>query len=66
MEESYRESAYRFYVTDALQNIPQNKYSKRRFYDIIYTDMQKTHYAEKSGDEIAVDIMKRAGLSFGG
>ena len=55
--------AYRFYVADSLQNIPQNQYTKRRLYDIIYGDVEEQ---EVNGDEIAVDIMKRAGLSFGG
>ena len=54
--------AYRFYVTDSLQYIPQQRYTTKRFYDIIYAKPEDT----RTGDEIAVDVIKKAGLSFGG
>lgn len=54
--------AYRFYVADSLQNIPQNQYTTKRLYDIIYGKEDEII----DGDEIAADIIKRAGLSFGG
>lgn len=62
LEESDRDMAYRFYITDALQNIPQNKYNVKRFYDIINPKPEDN----RSGDEIAVDVISKLGLSFGG
>lgn len=53
--------AYRIYVTEALRNIPQGQWSQKSFYDII----NSTEKEEESGDEIVMDIVKRAGLSFG-
>ena len=54
--------AYRYYVTDSLQNIPRNKYTTKRFYDIIHPKP----IDNKSGDEIAAEVIRAAGLTFGG
>jgi hypothetical protein len=62
LDESKRDLAYRFYVTDALQNIPQNRYNPKRFYDILYPRPED----DRSGDEIAAEVIRNAGLHFGG
>ena len=58
-DEYAREMTYRLYVANGLQNIPQNKYSMTSLYDLLYNQSE-----DKDGDEIAVDIMQRAGLKF--
>lgn len=57
-----REMAYRIFVTDSLQLIPQNKYLTTRYKDSIKTKKKDN----RTGDEIAADVIKRAGLSFKG
>lgn len=63
VNEYSREEAYRIYVTKSLQLVPQQKYMQSS-----YTDMLKSMYKkpepQKSGDEIVIDIIKRAGLKF--
>lgn len=61
LNESNREEAYRIYVTKSLQLIPQSKYLKNDYVDLLDTKPQET----RSGDEIVIDIMSRAGLKFG-
>lgn len=61
IEENNREEAYRFYVTKSLQLMPQNKYITASYQDVLTPKKIDT----RSGDEIAIDIMKRAGLKFG-
>lgn len=61
IEEKQHELAYRIYVTEALRGIPQGQYSQKSFYDIITSKPQE----QKSGDEIAMEIIMKAGLSFG-
>lgn len=62
MDESVREQAYRIYVTRSLQLAPQQKYVK-----MSYEDALKPQKVERrSGDEIMMDIITRAGLRFGG
>ena len=63
LEDEKHEKAYRIYVTEALRGIPQGKYSQKSFCDII--NEVETEEAAKSGDEIAVEVMRKAGLSFG-
>lgn len=63
MDEERHEMAYRIYVTEALRYIPQGTYSKKSFCDII--NEVENDEAAKSGDEIAVEVMRKAGLSFG-
>lgn len=56
-----REEAYRFYVTKSLQLVPQNKYISTSYEDVL----KPKKIDNRSGDEIAIDIMERAGLKFG-
>lgn len=60
-----RDLAYRIYVTDCLRmatenvaKMSQGSYTSARFYDIINP---KT-VDNRSGEEIAADIIKRAGI----
>lgn len=64
--ESTRKRAYEAYVTDALKNMNKSiaerfggSYMTARFADIFE---KKTQEHEMSGDEIAEDIIRRAGL----
>ena len=50
--------AYRFYVTNSLQNIPQNKYITKTFYDMLYPEPQD----DRSAEEIVDDVVAKAGL----
>lgn len=60
IDEYNREEAYRFYISKSLQLIPQNKYLK-----VEYTDLLKPQEVDlRSADEIAADIIQRAGLHF--
>ena len=59
--------AYRIYLTDALRVLTENtaKFAggsmiNIRYFDVI--DTQKKNPEKKTGDEIVVDIVKRAGL----
>ena len=58
-----RGETYRIYVARSLQLIPQNQYMTKTYYDII---KQPQKQDLRTGDEIAADVMKNAGLSFGG
>lgn len=53
--------AFFIYVTDSLQNAPQNKYMTDRFYDIIYKNTGR-HRDTRTGDEIAAETIKKLGL----
>lgn len=62
--ERYHDDIYRAYITDALQAITSNtsmyaggQAIQQRYYDIINRKQDK-----RSGDEIAADIIKKAGL----
>lgn len=62
---------YQTYVTDALMAITNNIFHafggaeiKMRYFDIAKSEQVETD--ERTGDEIAADIISRAGLSFGG
>lgn len=60
IEQENREEAYRIYVTKSLQLAPQHQCLR-----LSYLDFLKPQKIDKrTGDEIAADIMKRAGLSF--
>ena len=61
IENNSREEAYRIYVTRSLQLIPQSKYITVDFKDVI----TPKKIDSRNGDQIAEDIMKQAGLSFG-
>lgn len=53
-----REEAYRIYVTRSLQLIPQNQHIVKAYDEIIHP----VEVDNRSGDEIAADIIERAGL----
>ena len=60
-----RDLAYRIYVTDCLRMVSENTaklsqgtYTEARFYDII----NPKPVDKRTGEEIAVDIIKRAGI----
>ena len=60
-----RDLAYRIYVTDCLRMVTENTakmsqgaYTSARFYDII----NPKPVEKRTGEEIAADIIKRAGI----
>ena len=59
-EEDDRELTYRIFITRSLQLIPQNKYLKKDFYEYLNPVVEDN----RSGNEIVLDIMHRAGLHF--
>lgn len=61
IEEYNRDEAYRFYITRSLQLVPQNKYLKDSYFDVLTPKKVDT----RSGDDIVRDVMARAGLKFG-
>lgn len=60
IEDNNREEAYRIYVARSLQLAPQSKCLKMSYADII----SPQNVDERSGDEIVMDIMLKAGLKF--
>lgn len=56
-----RTAAYRIYVTDSLFYMGQNMHPTTRFVDVLNKKQDN-----RSADEIAVDVIIGAGLSFGG
>lgn len=62
LEEEGRLWTYRFYVADSLQNIPQNKFIQSNLYEFLYNPQPVD---ERTGDEVAADVIARAGLIFG-
>lgn len=62
LDEYQREEAYRFYLGKSLQLIPQNKWLKNDYF--YFVNLEKKPRESRSGDQIAADIMKRAGLHF--
>lgn len=68
VKEWTKEEAYRVYVTDALKAIASNTAPMAeegtimnfRFVDMVQTD--RGNEEEKSGDEIAIEVIKNAGL----
>lgn len=61
IEENDRTEAYRILVSKNLQLAPQGKYLDMNYTDIIQPEKKED---QKSGSEIALDIIKRAGLNF--
>lgn len=49
---------YRIYISDCLNLINQRKYLTKRFADMVYKDVSP----KKSGDEIALEVIRKAGL----
>lgn len=60
-EELKRGEAYRIYVTDSLNLQGQNKYLSMRYYDMINPKPND----ERTGDEIALEVIKKAGIKMG-
>lgn len=58
IEQDVEEYAYRVYMTDAAQLTPQSKYLTVRWAELV----DRKPVDERSGDEIAADIIARAGL----
>lgn len=56
-----RDEAYRIYVSKSLQLIPQNKYVAKDLKEIFHPEMSDN----RTADEIASDVLKKAGLNFG-
>ena len=61
IEENNRDEAYRIYVSKSLQLIPQNKTLKIDYLDLLNPKKVET----RTGEEIAMDVIKNAGLKFG-
>lgn len=51
---------YRYYVTDSLYYAKRDSMLSNRFYDIVNRQVQKQD--DRTGDEIAADIINRMGL----
>ena len=64
LDEYQREEAYRIYVTNSLQLTPQRKYVQKSYLDILKS-MEEPVTPPKSGEEIAVEVITKAGLKFG-
>lgn len=62
IEQERRDEAYRIYMSKSLQLVPQRKYLQLSYSELLDTKKADT----RSGDEIAMDVMERAGLSFSG
>ena len=61
MDEYSREETYRIYVSRSLQLAPQNKYMQKDYVELLKSSERRDN---RSGDEIASDIITRAGLKF--
>ena len=57
-DEYERDFLYKVYISDALQYAGQNKYPAQRFVDLLKPKDNRT------GDEVAADVISRLGLSF--
>lgn len=55
------EKLYKVYMTDCLCGLCGGK---KRFYDIVYRHDTNIAEREKSGDDIALDLIKRHNLKF--
>lgn len=55
-----RDETYRIYVTTSLKLAPQSKFLNNDYWDLV--DMKEPD--NRTGDEIASDIIERAGLKF--
>jgi len=62
MKEHINEVGYRIYITDCLQNAPQGKFLQKRYADVAGLIKQD----ERSGDEIATELIKELGLKIDG
>lgn len=61
IKQNNRDEAYRIYVTKSLQLAPQNKCITKD-----YTEFANPQKVEtRSGGQIVLDVIKKAGLKFG-
>lgn len=60
-----RDEAYRIYITDALYSLTNNHKMLKRYKDVLDALESNKAIEARSGDEIAIDIIKRAGLQNG-
>jgi len=56
--EDQEEQAYRFYITDSVQLVPQQRFLTQRFSDLITRQIDT-----RPADVIAADVIARAGLN---
>ena len=61
-KECQRELAYRIYVTDTIMMMSQSQGRTDRFFDRLEIVDGKRSVDKRSGDEIAADVINRAGL----
>lgn len=59
--EYQREMAYRFYISESLFAQGQNKHLTKPYSEILDT-LKNGFKEEPSGDEIAIEVIKNAGL----
>lgn len=50
--------AYRFYIAESVRLVPQNKWITKSLHQILDKDKAD----KRTGDEIAVDVIKNAGI----
>ena len=50
------------YIADSINLVPQNKYRTDSLKDLLFSDSENKHF-DRSGDEIAADIIKKYGLN---
>ena len=70
LKEKQRDEAYRIYITDSLKLITENtahfveggQYITKRWIEVV----ENKPTDNRSGEEIAMDVIKRAGLRFSG
>lgn len=62
LEKSIQEAQFRVYITDALYYAPRNQWMSKRFVELI--DEPKKPKDNRSGDEVAAEVIKRLGLKF--
>lgn len=60
LDEYDREEAYRIYISKSLQLIPQSKWLAKGYDELLNPKPEDS----LTGEEIVLDVMKRAGLQF--
>ena len=61
VEEEYRDMTYRFYMTDTLYYYCRSKSLQKRYSDLLAEGRQNQDL--RSGEEIALDVIEKAGLT---
>ena len=64
IDQDAEDYAYRVYMTDSTQLAAENKYITRRWCEIM--EDTKKPVDNRTGDEVAADVIKRLGLSLKG